>query len=91
MYSFLQGQVARVSVEILNIDNVLADPTSLIFKIKKPDGTVVIESVTIKTSVGKYYFDLELAASGTYLFRWESSGNNKGAIEGRVNVSASSF
>ena len=56
--------------------------------IQAPDGTITTHTTDIvKDSTGNYHFDLALDSSGSYGYRWQSVGTNRGAIEGGVFVS----
>lgn len=88
MSNFIVGDVARLSVSILDVAGVPSDPTSLSLVIQAPDGTSMTHtSDIVKDSTGNYHFDLALDSSGSYGYRWQSVGTNRGAIEGGVFVS----
>jgi len=82
-----QGQVARISVAITDINGNAADPTSLLLKVKFPDGSLVTHIWdVIKDSIGNYHYDQSLILPGSYRIRWESSGINQGAVEEALYV-----
>ena len=87
MNEFIVGQAVRLSVEIRNISGVLADPTALSLFLKSPAAEIV-EHVgdVVKDAIGKYHFDLSLDDSGTYGYRWQSTGENQGVVEGGIFV-----
>ena len=87
MSNFIVGDVARLSVSILDVAGVPSDPTSLSLVIQAPDGTSTTHtSDIVKDSVGKYHFDLPLDLAGSYGYRWQSSGENQGVSEGGLYV-----
>ena len=90
MANFLVGDVARISVAILDVVGTPADPTELVLTIKSPEG-VTSTPAPVKDSTGNYHFDLSLDLPGSYGFRWQSQGANKGVVEGGIYVNASQF
>ena len=87
MSNFIVGDVARLSVSILDVAGVPSDPTSLSLVVQSPGGTTTYTDAIVKDSVGNYHFDLPLDYAGSYGYRWQSVGTNRGAIEGGVFVS----
>ena len=87
MSNFIVGDVARLSVSILDVAGVPSDPTSLSLVIQAPDGTSTTHtSDIVKDSTGNYHFDLALDSSGSYGYRWQSLEANQGVIEGGIFV-----
>lgn len=86
MTDFMIGDVARLSVEISNVDGALADPTTISIYIKSPSAAGVTFTNVTKDAVGKYHFDLPLDSAGSYGYRWQSSGENQGISEGGLYV-----
>lgn len=89
---FLNGQKVRCSVEF-KVSGTLTDPTTIGFKYKKPDGTIITspnygEASTIiyKTSTGKYYADVICNAVGEWAFRFEGSGACVAVDEGSIYI-----
>ena len=87
MSNFIVGDVARLSVSILDVAGVPSDPSSLSLVVQSPGGTTTYTDAIVKDSVGNYHFDLPLDYAGSYGYRWQSVGTNRGAIEGGVFVS----
>jgi hypothetical protein len=74
----------------------LVDPTAVVFKYETPAGAQTTltygSSVELtKSSTGKYQAAVTLDASGTWHFRWETTGTYKGADEFSRDVGASEF
>lgn len=73
------------------LNNILADPTSIIFKYKNPNGTVTIltygvDSALVRESTGIYYVDIDVDLSGQWFYRFEGSGTVKAASESKFTV-----
>lgn len=82
---YLIGNIVRLSTHIKDEDGILADPTAVILRVKKPDGT--IEDLTpTNTAVGKYYYDYTPLKSGDYCYRFEGSGAIVVAVQGKFKV-----
>ena len=86
MSNFIVGDVARLSVSILDVAGVPSDPTSLSLVVQSPGGTTTYTDAIVKDSVGNYHFDLPLDYAGSYGYRWQSLGANQGVIEGGIFV-----
>ena len=92
--SYDVGDVVRATVT-LKQDTVLTDPTTLTFKYKDPAGVVLTKtyalSEVIRKSLGVFYFDFTVTASGTWFYRWVSTGTAAGAAEVQILVRKSQF
>lgn len=84
------GDVARVEVELKNVDAVLADPTSLQVKVVKPDGTSETTDYVgpapgstelQRVSAGLYYINVVIDQSGTWHGKFWATGNNVASAE----------
>jgi len=75
--SFLQGIVP-------------VDPATVSLVVKLPDGSsstyTYAGSTLIKDSVGNYHKDLTIASSGTYYYRWTSTGTGAASQENWFQV-----
>jgi hypothetical protein len=72
------------------------DPDVVVCKVKTPTGTVTTytygtDAELIKESTGNYYLDFNADVSGTYFYRFHSTGNGKAAGENSFEVVASNF
>lgn len=93
---FVVGEVARLSLLLINSIGVAADPGALRLKVRNPLTAVITTyaygaGVVIKDSVGNYHADIALPVAGLWLWRWESDAPNAGANEGSLSVSPSIF
>jgi len=88
MSNFQVGDVARISVSVKNISGQLSDPSRITLVVKAPSAALSDKSASVvKQSVGVYYADVELTEPGSYGFRWNTTGENQGVVEGGVFVS----
>lgn len=89
------GDTARVDVRVRNSSGVLADPPSLIARVRDPQGNVSVFDYAAgapwaRTAAGVYTLDIDLDEAGIWKFRVETSGaNTKAAKEGRLTVTPS--
>ena len=82
MLELLQGQVARICSQVTDITGALADPTSIILKVRTPDGIVTTYSTAlVKDSTGVYHYDLALTQAGEHFIRWEATGVDQSAVQ----------
>ena len=93
---YVVGSVAWMKVEIKDRDGNYVDPGALVFKLLKPDGTLL--SYTYNTnpqlereSLGIYIVEYKTEMAGLHSFRFESSGAGEGASEDFFEVARSSF
>lgn len=90
-----KGDRPRCQAEF-KLSNVLTDPTTVTFKYKKPDGTIVTlvygtDVSLVKASTGIYYVDVDIDASGQWFYRFEGTGTVKAASESKFTVRVSEF
>lgn len=74
------GDLRRFEVTFTDINDVAADPTTITFKIREPDGTVTTyvygtNSELVKDATGKYHVDWTVAKAGRHIVRWEGDGS----------------
>lgn len=72
------GDLRRLSVAFKDINGAAADPTTVTFRMRKPDGTVTTyvfgtDSELVKDSVGNYHVDWTFALAGRHVWRFEGS------------------
>jgi hypothetical protein len=85
------GSVLRLRIRIKSITFVAADPTTLTFKMREPDGTLTTyvygtHAELVKAGVGDYYVDWTVDQSGQHYWRAEATGTNPGAQESFFDV-----
>lgn len=90
------GSVERIQVDIKDDDGTYVDPSTLVFKILSPSG--VLTTYTYPASIqivndsdGIYHVNYKVDESGSWTYRWESTGPGEGAIEDTFQVARSSF
>lgn len=96
MASWMIGNVGRVTLEAVDIDDAPIDPTGLRLKVKSPAGVVTVYSYPlapeiVRTALGMYYIDILLVEVGVYVVRWESDAPAMGAGERAITVKASAI
>lgn len=89
--NFVPGEVARLTLAVINVAGAAVDPGALRLKIKPPSGTVTTYTygtgnTIAKDSTGVYHADIALSSAGVWTWRWELDSPNAGAAEGAVNV-----
>ena len=92
-----KGDLLRCSVTFTSTPSGAdLDPTPHLFSYKTPAGVTTIltygvDGALVKDSVGDYHVDLDANATGTWWFRWYSTGTGQSADEGAFNVRGSQF
>jgi len=86
MNTYDVGDRRKLCCEIRNEDGDLADPTTVTFKIKAPDGEVTVyvldtDAELVRDSTGTYHVYWDITLNGTYWWRFEASGNIGAAEE----------
>lgn len=69
---------------------VLTDPTTVQLRVIKPDGSEVVIP-NIRLSIGRFYGLINADMSGSWRWRWQSTGAAQAAEEGRFRVRATKF
>ena len=92
------GDIARCTGTFTDIDDDPADPTSVVFRYEKPDGTETaltygVDGAVIRDSIGVYHVDLTIAAGeyGRWHYRWTGTGALVAAGESRFQVRRQDF
>jgi hypothetical protein len=94
---YVKGDLAHFHAEFRDPhSDALVDPTVVRFKYETPaavETTLVygVDAALTKTSTGKYQATVNLSASGTWGFRWETTGTYQGVEEFTRSVAASQF
>jgi hypothetical protein len=81
---FTKGATVRVTGTFRNAANALADPSTVTFKYKIGTATTVTlayPATITKDSTGVYHVDLVASTSGTWWYRWESTGDPQTSVE----------
>lgn len=78
------GDVVRISSEFTQA-TVALDPTTVLLKVKLPDGTSVAYTYALaevtKDSTGHYHRDVAITLAGVYRYRWTSTGTGQASEE----------
>lgn len=90
------GDRVRVTAEFRSLTGTLTDPTTIVFKLRSPRGTVTqleygVDTALVRESVGRYYSDVDLNLPGTWCYRWAGTGAVQAAEEGTIVVEKSYF
>ena len=95
MFNWLQGEVARLKVQITDpATNLAADPGSVVLKVKAPSGAITNNAypgTITRTAAGAFQCDVALTEKGKWLYRWETSTPYQGACQGDLSVTPSTF
>lgn len=91
------GDAVRLSVVFKTLSTMVAlDPSTVVLKVEKPDGTEVqyqylTDGSLIKDSVGNYHLDYVVTQGGMHYYKWIGSGNMNAAEEGSFLANTSRF
>ena len=96
MGDYDKGQLVRVAGRFQNASAAYVDPATVRFKYKNPSGTIttltyLTDAALVKDATGEYHVDVDASVSGTWHYRWESTGTNQAADEGKFEVAESAF
>jgi hypothetical protein len=86
------GQLVRLTALYTNAADRPIDPTAVFVAITKPDSTTDTYSYDPdagelkRDSLGQYHFDQSVTMSGTWRFRWYSTGSGQAAAHGEFIV-----
>lgn len=84
--SYDKGDLLRVAAEFTDDDDVVQDPAQVYAAVRLPSGVVTtlhygVDAALVKASTGVYYVDIDCATTGTYKYRFYSTGNGQAAAE----------
>ena len=73
------GDTRRLTATFTDIAGVATDPSTVTFKIKRPDGTATTyvygtDAQPVKASTGVYYVDYAITLAGRHAYRFEGTG-----------------
>lgn len=95
----IEGNTVPLYGRFSNAAGAPTDPTTLVLRVKKPDGTLQVyrqptpgpgELALTKESTGVWYGDYAATIPGVTYFRWEVTGAVAGADEDYLYVDPSS-
>jgi uncharacterized protein YfaS (alpha-2-macroglobulin family) len=93
---FTLGEAVRVSMLFTNAAGAAADPTSVRFKYKDPEGLITAlvyptDVALVKDSTGNYHVDVDANKVGVWHWKAYSTGQGQAADEGSFTVEESEF
>ena len=84
--SYDVGDVAHIYVVFTDTETGdLVDPDAVSLIVVSPNG-IRSQPLVTNDSTGQYHVDVPITASGTWRYRWQSTGTGAGAEEGRFYV-----
>jgi hypothetical protein len=93
-YSYNVGDLVRLQATFKDLASVLADPTTVVLKVKNPAGTTTTYNypgTIIRSSTGVFYYDYLVGASGTHYFNFAGAGAYTAVDESSFEVVATQF
>jgi hypothetical protein len=77
------GDQVRLSANFTDSNSVAADPSSLSIRVivgsADNEFAYVTDAEVIKSGVGSYYYDIDVASPGQHFVRWRGWGNVRAA------------
>jgi uncharacterized protein YfaS (alpha-2-macroglobulin family) len=94
MNAYKVGASVRCSGAFTNEAGDPVDPTTITFRVRKPDGAVTVyvygtDAQLVKDGVGAYHVDLAATLAGRWAYRFEGTGAAPSADESLFLVEAS--
>lgn len=94
--TFQVGDKPRITGEFRTSNDILVDPAQVYAKVKDPSGVITsyhygVDAALIKSAVGIYYIDIDADESGTWYYRFYSTGTAQAADEESFEVAATQF
>lgn len=88
------GELVRCSGVFTNQAGSAVDPSTVTFRVRKPDDTVTAyvygtDEEVVKDATGNYHVDVSATTSGRWFYRWEGGGTGQSAGEKTFRVQAS--
>ena len=83
-YSCDVGDIIRLYADFTDVDGQLIDPDSLTVRVKKPDKTTdsyLYPGEVNRIERGRFFLDVDVTMSGTWMYRWEAIGAGQSAAE----------
>ena len=91
-----KGDLVRVTATFTSPSGAAVDPTGVVFRLKRPDGTTTVytygtDAQLVRDAVGVYRVDVSADQPNMYYYRFEGTGANQAAAEGEFDVLAGRF
>lgn len=96
MNQYSKGDLVRCTATFATNAGVATDPTAVIFQVSDPAGTTTTyvygtDTQLVRSATGMYYVDVDANRSGTWRYRFYSTGTGQAADEGAFKVKDSWF
>ncbi len=96
MNQYSKGDLVRCSAAFATSAGVATDPAEVRCQVRDPAGTTTTyvyntNAELVRASAGNYYVDVNANRSGTWRYRFYSTGAGQAADEGSFKVKDSSF
>ncbi|MBL4763501.1 MAG: hypothetical protein JKY93_12495 [Gammaproteobacteria bacterium] len=77
--TFNIGDLHRASITFSGLDGAPADPTTISFLMREPDGEITTfiygtDAELVKDSTGRYHVDFTYQQSGRHFLKWTGTG-----------------
>jgi hypothetical protein len=82
------GDTAHIAITFADLNGTPTNPSTVVLTIQAPDGTQTTPGTTNDGS-GLYHYDLAVAQSGIYRFKWVGTGAINAVEEGEIAVKES--
>lgn len=82
------GDTAHIEITFADLAGVPTNPTTTVLTIQAPDNSTTTPS-PVNDSAGVFHYDLALALSGLYRFKWQGTGTVAAVQEGEIAVNPS--
>lgn len=82
------GDTAHIQITFADLNGVPTNPTTIVLTIQAPDNSTSTPS-PVNDGAGLYHYDLALALSGIYRFKWAGTGAINAVEEGEIAVKES--
>lgn len=96
MANYDKGDLVRITGTFTDSAGDATDPAAVYFKFTTPAGATTsyqygVDAEIVKSSTGIYYVDVDANASGTWYYRYYSTGTGQAAEEGAFTIDRSNF
>jgi len=81
------GDMVRLEARFADWEGAPADPASVVLRVKKPSGAVILPTVS-RAATGYYYAEVLLDEAGWWQYQWESTGTPTAVEGGEFHVLA---
>lgn len=90
MATYDKGDFIRLQATWKNSAATNVDPTTVVLKVQAPSGTITeftyASGAVTKSATGVFYYDYLPTTFGSYVYRWEGTGNAIASGQGSFYV-----